>query len=47
MTVENLLRQAAIEGCLICPGCGSSLEPDCPKCGECGWENPLIKWRYI
>ena len=47
MEIENLLEQAALEARIICPGCGSPLEPDCPKCGECGWENPLIKWGYI
>ena len=45
--LESLLRQAAHEGVITCPVCGSSLEPDAEECGECQWENPLIKLGYI
>ena len=41
-TLEDFLKEAAIEGIITCPSCGSLLEPDCPECGGCGWENPLV-----
>jgi len=44
---HKYLEQAAVNGRIECPGCGNYLEPDCPQCGECGWENLLIKWGLI
>ena len=45
--VNELLKEAAYDGVIKCRDCGISLEPDCPKCGECGWENPIVKLGYI
>lgn len=44
---EAILREAALEGVVECRGCGSSLEPDCSRCGECGWKNPLLAAGFI
>ena len=45
--ILKLLEQAATEGVIICPNCNSSLEPDCPECGNCNWKNPLISEGLI
>jgi len=42
----DLLKQATLEGVIICPKCGSSLEPDAERCG-CGWRNVLVKFGFI
>ena len=44
--IANIIGQAS-NGVIECPGCGHSMEPDCPKCVECGWENPLLKEGLI
>lgn len=31
---EALLEGAAMDGVISCPECGTSLEPDCPECGD-------------
>lgn len=43
----DILEQATYNGMIECPECGANLEPDCPKCKECGWENPLISMGMI
>ncbi|MEX2715088.1 MAG: hypothetical protein Q6370_002185 [Candidatus Sigynarchaeota archaeon] len=40
-SIRALLEQAATEGAIECPLCGSQLEPDVERCGDCGWINPL------
>lgn len=40
--VQELLRQAVVDDVIMCPGCESSIEPDCPVCGICGTKNPLV-----
>ena len=40
--LETLLEDAVFEGIIECPDCGEHLEPDAPKCWECGKPNPLI-----
>jgi hypothetical protein len=42
-----LMEQAVTEGLMTCPGCGNSLEIDCPKCGGCGWENTILAEGWI
>ena len=44
---EALLQQAALDGVIDCPDCGSRLEPDCLECGECGWINELVSMGLI
>jgi len=44
--MESLLEEA-MDGVLICRKCGNRIEPDCEKCGECGWKNPLIEMGFI
>jgi len=39
----DYLQEAVEEGYVTCDICGSHLEADCDKCGECGWENPVAK----
>jgi len=41
MDALELLAQAATEGVIECPECGSTLEPDAQSC-QCGWPNPLV-----
>ena len=43
----SLLQEAAFEGVITCPECGNRLEPDCPKCGECGWKNSIVEAGMI
>ena len=43
----KLLKKAAFDSVIECGGCGINLEPDCDICGECGWENPLVKEGLI
>jgi len=47
VNVNDLLKQAALEGVINCPICNALLEPDVKECGECGWENILITEGYI
>jgi len=47
MEMELLLEEAAMEGVLTCQGCGNRIEPDCDRCGECGWVNPLVSQGFI
>jgi len=48
MTDELLdILEQAVSGIIECPECGNNIEPDCPKCGECGWKNPLISMGMI
>jgi len=47
MGAYELLVEFEEEGFIHCEDCGESLEPDCPKCGECGWVNPLLKEGMI
>jgi len=44
--MESVLEEA-LSGIITCRGCGSSIEPDCSKCGDCGWKNPLIEMGFI
>ena len=46
MEIEDLLREAVEMGFITCK-CGNKIEADCPVCGECGWENPLVAEGYI
>lgn len=46
-SIEAILREAALEGVVECRGCGMSLEPDCARCGDCGWRSPLIRGALI
>lgn len=46
-SIEKYLEEAVVQGRIECPQCNNYLEPDCPICGECGWENPLIKQGLI
>lgn len=39
--LEELLEMSVVDGCIECPKCGCSFEPDALKCGECGFENPV------
>lgn len=41
------LMEAAVMDSFECQDCGSPLECDARTCGECGWENPLIKLGLI
>jgi len=43
----QLLEQAACEGVIECPKCGTTLEPDAEKCPECGWQNILRDMGFI
>lgn len=43
----RILKQAARDSVIYCPECGSSMEPDLEKCGDCGWINPLPKLGLI
>ena len=45
--MESLLMEAVSEGAITCVECGNRLEPDCERCGECGWVNPLIMQGLI
>ena len=47
MDINELLKEAAYEGRITCPECGNYIEPDCDKCGDCGWINPLISMGLI
>jgi hypothetical protein len=40
MGLEDILRDAVIEGVIECEECGNRLEPDADGC-YCGWKNPL------
>ena len=42
-----VLEEAVMEGAIICRGCGSIIEPDAEKCGECGWINPVVSEGWI
>lgn len=44
--IERLMRKAVFDR-FECDECGSPLECDARNCGECGWENPLIKLGLI
>ena len=44
--IKDLLKQA-LTGTLTCGDCGSLLEPDAKRCGDCGWDNPLVLGGYI
>lgn len=44
--IEELLRNAVMDQ-FVCDGCGTPLESDAEQCGDCGWENPLVKEGYI
>jgi hypothetical protein len=44
--IEKYLKEAALKGYITCK-CGLHLEPDCPKCGECGWVNPIVEAGLI
>jgi len=41
MSQLEYLETAIFDSTIECPVCGSNLEPDCPKCGECGLVNDL------
>lgn len=43
----KLLKGAAEDGVIVCPKCAAKIEPDAKNCGECGWENILVKEGYI
>lgn len=45
--VGKLLAQAVYDDCITCGVCETNLEADCPVCGMCGWENPLVKFGFI
>jgi len=45
--IEYLLQCAVCDDVIYCPKCGTTLEPDCPVCGECGWKNTLIGGGFI
>ena len=45
--INKLLKQAAFDSCITCGGCETDLEADCPKCGICGWVNPLVNEGFI
>lgn len=45
--VLEILGQAAIDGVITCPKCGTLLEPDADKCPECGWNNVLKEYGLI
>lgn len=34
------LQDAVYNGIVECDECGTRMEPDCPRCPECGWSNP-------
>jgi len=37
----DMLRQAVFDDVVECPKCGSKMEPDAEKCGECGFSGTL------
>lgn len=43
----EVLEEAVMEGIIVCRECGSLLEPDAEKCGECGWINPVVSQGWI
>ena len=43
----SVLEEAAIDGVITCPECGNRIEPDCDRCGDCGWVNPLVEMGLI
>jgi len=45
--IEGLLREAVEDGVISCRKCGSLIEPDGERCGECGWINPLVEGGFI
>ena len=45
--ITKLLEQATLEGFIVCPVCENRIEPNCEKCGECGWKNPLVFGGWI
>ncbi|MGW8177283.1 MAG: hypothetical protein ACWGQW_00580 [bacterium] len=45
--IEQMLKDAVIEGIVECPDCGERMEPDCSRCPECGKPNPLRAGGYI
>lgn len=47
MVITDFLKQAAHDGFIVCPVCENRIEPDCEKCGECGWKNPLVSGGLI
>jgi len=44
---SQVLREAALFSVITCRKCGNKIEADCEKCGECGWENPIVKEGLI
>lgn len=44
--LEQLLKQAALDGVITCPKCHNNLESDAEKC-SCGWKNPLPEGGWI
>lgn len=42
----ELLKSAVLDT-FECGGCGCIIEPDCERCGSCGWVNPLVKGGFI
>ena len=44
--IESILEEA-LSGVIDCRECGAGLEPDAPKCGECGWLNPVVGMGMI
>ncbi len=43
MSLFRMLERAVMDGEVECPNCGyMPLEPDYPRCPECGETNPLM-----
>jgi len=40
--IVEIAEQAVYDGIIECPFCGTSIEPDCKKCPNCGWGNALV-----
>ena len=45
--ILRLMKQAVLDSVITCGDCETNLEADCPKCGLCGWINPLVSEGFI